>query len=161
MNMDALKNYATRLLEYALKRGHLDEYLVSLGPYEIFVKDQQGNDILNHSIKMEAIYDYYRTNKDSNLDNMVFDALYKYTQIGKSSLVIYSMLGVIEHQIVSERQNKAPFKIDNETLLANLRKNLNDNKALYESEIYEQKGFMNNIRQHDEMLSNNYGHKIL
>lgn len=161
MNMNALKNYATRLLELALEVGDLDMYLASVEPYEIVVKDQQGNDVLNHFIKMEAIYDYYRANKELKLDKKVFDTLYELTINGKSDLAIFSILAVIEHQIVAEGQNRAPFKMDNEVLLANLRKNLQDNKELYQSDVYNDIGFMNSIRQHDEMLSNNYGHKIL
>lgn len=178
MNMDALKNYATKLLECALELvankytssevdeldrdlDELDLYMTSLGPYEICVKDAQGNDVICHSIKMQAIYDYHRDHQDLCVDKKVFDSLFFLTRIAKSPYGIYELLEVIEHQIVAESQGRAPFKLDITTLLDNLGKNLEENKALYESDIYEQEGFMAEIRRRSRLLSENHGYTLL
>ena len=161
MNMEPLKHYATELLKIALEKDLLYEYLFSIEPFVLSIREPNGGYASDQYFKMYVLYDYYKSNPDIGLEKKLFDTLNEWTKKGKSSKFILSLLNVIECQILSELEKTAPFKLNNELLLSNLKKNLSDNRSLYESEIYEKKGFMGSIREHDEKLYQNYGHKIL
>jgi len=161
MNMDILKSHAADLLEIALRNDSMDLYLFPSGIFKIEIKDPTGNDASDHFIKMEAIYDYYRAHQDQDLVRKVFDVLNKYTQKARADWGFLYFLRIVEHQIVAEAEARAPFRLDIDALLGNLTRNLKDNKALYASDAYDRKGFMEEIRRHHRRLSENYGYMLL
>lgn len=161
MNVNALKDYARKMLELAIEKDEFDEYVVGLSYWSISLKDEYGKEEECVFAKMEAIYDFHLDNPSFLINEKFYSCLKKYTSIIKGSYNFLAMLRMIEYQVVSESENRAPFKIDNVTLLENLKKNLSENQALYKSQVYEQNKFWNTIEQHNESLSSNYGYRIL
>ena len=160
-NVKRLKEYAYEVLEASLKHDALDWYIIGISSYSITIKNEMGQEEECIFAKMEAIYQYYKNNPTSQIGKKLEELLAKFTLNLTGFYGIKSVLQCIEYQIVAEKENRAPFVMNNELLLNNLKQNLQQNKTLYQTEPYNKVGFMSTIQQHDEMLSKNYGHKIL
>lgn len=161
MNMSLLQELARDMLKTSLKYNLFDRYVTSIGTYSISIDDGYGGKLECISVKMEAIYEYYKNNPESNIDQKFYDNLLEYTYKAKTLWPLVSMLRMIEYQILSEKEGRAPFKMDNDALLDNIKRNLNDNKTLYESEIYKKDKFLNIMGDYNKNLNEKVGRGIM
>ena len=161
MNVKLLKEYAYGVLEVAIKSDTLKWYVAGIPLFSIKSLNEFGQEEECIFAKMEAVYQYYKNNPDSKIDIKLEEVLTFFTLNAKADYAVINFLKYVEYQIVAEKENRAPFAMNNEKLLSNLKQNLEQNKKLYQSDEYGKKGFMATIQQHNEMLSRNYGYKIL
>ena len=161
MNMEALKQLANSLLNRAFRYDEFDRYVGAYIPYSITMPDGHGGEMECISVKMEAIYDCYRNNPDSGIDKKFYEALLKGTSTAVVTRIMVAMLRTIEYQIMAENAKIAPFKIDNDVLLLNIKENLIKNRELYNSKRFQNEGFFDLMQQHNNDLMENYGRKIM
>lgn len=161
LNVELLEEYAYNVLKVALEYNDLRRYILGFPPYSIEIQDESGNNSECIFAKMEAVYQYSKENPTAEIGEQLYKLLKSLTVIIRSVDAFLNVLRVVEYQIVAEQEKRAPFKMNYEELLENIRNNLAINKDLYFTAPYAEKHFMSTIQQHDEMLSRNYGYKIL
>lgn len=161
MNMVVLKKLADNMLDMSFEYDEFFKFVMAVFPFTIKVPDGYGSEFECVSVKMEAIYDYYRKNPVSSIDKQLYDTLKEHMYSCKDIDSLLAMLRMVEYQISSERTDTAPFKIDNEDLLSSLKNNLQENIDVYKSDLYNEKNFLGVMQQHNEDLIENYGHRIM
>ncbi len=167
MNVDALLEYAYKILELSIEYNKLHKYIAGIPPFYSVPADPNvklmsadpGEEC--HFVKMEAIYRYHTQHPEYRIDQKTYHILEEYTVIVKGSTGFLNILGLIEQQVVAEAEGRAPFQMDFPHLLDNLKTNLHTNKKLYTSQIYQDIGFMATIEQRNASLKANYGYSIL
>lgn len=161
MDVELIKKHADSMLKFALENNNFEKFVLGNPMWSVKIKnaDSEYEDCIY--AKMEAIYKYYRENPNFEIDKKLYMILNQYTNIVKGDEAFLTILKTIEYQIVAEAEKRAPFVLENEQLLNNLKKNLLNNQTLYRSQPYDEKKFWNTIEQYNESLSSNYGHKIL
>ena len=161
LNVELLEEYAYNVLKVALNNNDLRRFILGFPPYSIEIQDDSGNNSECIFAKMEAVYQYSKENPTAEIGEQLHELLKTLTVIVRSVDAFINVLRVVEYQIVAEQEKRAPFKMNYEELLENIKNNLAANKVIYTSEIYVQYNFMGTIQQHNEMLSRNYGYSIL
>ena len=113
MNVDALYDYAYGKLLLALKYNAIDWFVLGTEPYGVQVPahNSSGKEECIFA-KMNAIYEYYNTFPDECINIKLFDVLSEIAPRIKGSNAFITMLRTIEHQIVAEKENRAPFSFD-------------------------------------------------
>ena len=108
------------------------------------------NEILN------AIYRYYKMHPDSNIDKIFYERLARDIKTISNIQNLTLDANYILAQLKNEKENIAPFKMDNLSLLKLIKQTVLNKEKLINDPIV-----INWLNQTDKYLSDNYGHKIL
>ena len=164
MNVEAMKEYASKMLEMILKSKDKEEFFRAyLNEGDIFTiptADSQGNKVDSKYAKMEAIYDKYRREPNCKIDELLYNTLEKSCPIVKSSSGIVGLLRTIEYQMGAEKENRAPFQMDCQYLLGLVKINLIGNKQIYDRPIYAEENFWGKMQEFDRIFRG-YGYHIM
>lgn len=158
-----LEKKSLEKLQVALKSDKLYAFLLGIGIYELDAGNMNSSMILNTGAIMNTIYSY--CNKFKNISNEVQQSMEQIANI-KTFHAVYSTLEIVTYQLSAEKNNKAPFKLDNEKILNILRENINKNLDLYsksgELGVYNlEKGMIPIVKDYDNELNENYGKHVL
>ena len=152
------EKYNDFLLEMALKKSQLDEFISGTGVYEI-TAPQGMNGPLSYSASetMQTIYRKYNRDNNQNIASLTQSAFYEIFDEYKSIRIV-NALGAINYHMLLEKDGRAPFKLDYQTILAKARKNLVDNKDLFKNGQYP---FWEELENADKSLNECHGIHIL
>ena len=161
MNVDALNDYAYGKLKLALEYNAFHLFILGVQPYGVRVPAYSSSEKEECIFaKMHAIYKYYNDFPDECINVKLFNLLTKDAPRIKGDYAFITVLRTIEYQILAEKEGRAPFSFDCQGLVELLKKNLQENKALYTSEVYQQVHFMETIKEHHKALAN-YGYSLM
>ena len=152
-NVRLLREYAKNLLKMALENNHLMWYIAGISIYSVdehgktFEKNEYGERKDCPHIKLEAIYEYYKENPDSGIDQQVNATLGELATVAKGSDGLIHLLQWVSCLIVAEAEKRAPFPTDIWDIIARLNQNFIDNAALYEMEPYKKIDFLPRVKQ--------------
>lgn len=157
------KQHINELLEISLKVDDFEKFVLMRPFYCIETRDLNGFVRPNLYFSMEAIYDYYRNNPSSRIDLLLYNTLIYISGRYKGESVIEQVLNIVQYQLDSEKKQLAPFKIDCQSVLNELKKTIIKNKEMYmqPKEVRGYIPFWNNIENYDLELQKMYGHKVL
>ena len=151
--------YSEKLLNLALKTNKLKNYLVGEGIFDLKMETKGGLKINNYFLVMEAIYKKYKEKKQEEIDKKVYDAMLKILKTTTNEMDVYSLMLMIEYQMYSEKVKYAPFELDNNELLKELKNNIERNKEIY---MQSQSISWSKFEEHNQILETKFGcNKIL
>ena len=104
-NLIANKELASKYLDVALKNNSFREFLLGYSLYELTVKDQNGNNVFSAMHVMEAIYDKFRKDPNSNIDKLTYQTMIYELQTNRFNKAILNLFENITYQI-SEQKNQ-------------------------------------------------------
>ena len=152
-----------KLLKIAVKNNDFENFVLMRPNYCIESRDLNGFVVPNRYYTMNAIYECYKEDSSLQLDVLLYNALINISKKYKGERAIETVLETVKYHLDAEKNNVAPFKIDCQSILNELRNMLLKNKDMYmeKKEVFNNVPFWNNIEEYDSTLLNNYGHKIL
>ena len=158
-NKELIKN----LLKIAIKDNDFVNFVMMMPNYCIETRDLNGFVKPNRNYTMQAIYEYYNETPKSRMYELLYNTLIYISKEYKGEKAIETVIETIQYQLDSEKNNLAPFKIDCQSILNELRLNLLKNKEMYlqQKKSFDYVPFWNNIENYNIVLQENYGHKIL
>ena len=159
-NYEIMNNTADKLLDIALKHDNLLYYVVGSDMYKMVVRDFSGKEVYSPDLVMSSIYRRYKNNSNDSIDQKVFAIFDQLTKNCVSGPILINTLSNIEYQMRSEKEGHAPFTLDCDKLLENLKNNLMVNRQKITRTI-EDINYMDEFKNHNQLLSETYGHKIL
>ena len=92
--------------------------------FVIGVKDGYGNYVHSASSVMNIFYDIQKQNPNLNVGKGVYEAFELVFNKVKGSEFLYNVAEDLYYQIQAEKENKASFKLDNITLLKQLKEHI-------------------------------------
>ena len=125
------KELAYKYLEIALKYNQFDYFVMGYPGVYIDEIDKYGNKIMDVSYTVEAIYDYYKTHSDSNIEKDFNDILIEQASTNLDIESVYNIFRVTNYCMQREKSNGAPFSISGLQILDALKKNLQKNKEQF------------------------------
>ena len=161
MDMEAFNKYAKGILELAIREKELDQFLIGRSVYSLELSDGYGGKVQSATKVMETIYSKFRETKDIKFAEDVYNAMVKVLRNEFYEPYIENLLHDIEYQLYAEKNNLAPFKMDCEFLLKELRNTLERNKERYQkpNPTDGPRGFWGTMEDEEEELEK-YGLKI-
>lgn len=153
-----------RRLERSLKLNEFDRYLMMLGGYGIETRDWDGYQRDNPNFTIEGIYEYYKKYPQSGIDKKMYDTLLKIAKESSLDILIDTILSIITFQLYYEKNNTAPFKIDCQSILDELRKTLWKHKATYQSKCKDEDTpvvFWTEVEYYNRDLCERFGYRLL
>jgi len=156
-------NYIRDILQISIKNDTFDKFLLMYPAYCVNSRDLNGIIKPNVYFTMEAIYEYYRLNPNSYIDDLMYKTLMNFSQNKHGISSVETILWIVQYQLSSEKFNTSPFKIDCQSILNELRKSLIQYKDIYaqSQSDYDIVPFWNTIENYDNDFKENYGHKML
>ncbi len=127
--------------------------LTGLGKYKLESYPGAGH---NYNEILNAIYRYYKMHPDSNIDKIFYERLARDIKTISNIQNLTLDANYILAQLKNEKENIAPFKMDNLSLLKLIKQTVLNKEKLINDPIV-----INWLNQTDKYLSDNYGHKIL
>lgn len=105
---------------------------------------------------MEALYNKKRNFPNSNIDQILYKALLTEFKNEISPLFLKNCIDCLLYQMNSEKQRTSPFNLDLQTLLEELKNNIQRNYERY-------KGFeiIEDLENYDQRIEKNCGRHIL
>ena len=105
---------------------------------------------------MEAIYNKKRKFPNSNIDQILYKILLTEFKIETSPIFLKNCIDCLLYQMNSEKQRTSPFNLDLQTLLEELKNNIQRNYERYKNfEITE------DLENYDQRIEKNCGRHIL
>lgn len=152
------EKYNDYLLELALKKDLLDKFIAGTGFFEITAP--QGMNVppsYSASETMQTIYRKYEKDNKQNIPLLTQNAFYKIFDEYKSRRIV-NAINAINYHMSLEKDGKAPFKLDCQTILEKARENLINNKDLFQNGEYS---FWDDLENADKNLNESHGIHIL
>lgn len=163
------RELARKLLDSSLKRDRLEMFLRGDSLFQITEKDSSGRERQSPRLVMNAIYEKYQQDSSLKLDNKVTETMIDSLKRIKNGGAVINYLNLIEYQMMNEKNNLAPFKLDCESLLREVSSNIIRNKELYQSpnqhsvikDHYGIDDLWKMFEDHDKNIETHYGQRIL
>lgn len=127
MNYDIPKSVKMSL-DMALESNQLMHYLFSIGLYEYNFKINVPNigPTIDYRLLLFSIYDKYK--EDPSIYNIFVQTLDNLAVNIRNGGYTNYLLNILSWQLTLEKQGYSPFKVDVQSILNKLRKNINENK---------------------------------
>lgn len=151
------------LLKVAIKDNEFADFVLMMSNYCIETRDLNGFVKPNRYYTMQAIYEYYDENPKSKIDELLYNTLIYISREYKGEQSVETVLETVRYQLNSEKKNLAPFKIDCQSILNELRLTLLKNKEMYlqPKKSFDYVPFWTNIENYNTVLKEKYNHKVL
>lgn len=151
---------ALKKLDIALGYNKLEEFIFCYGGYGNYTHDSLGNNVPSIDLIMQSIYS--KSEELPNLLNDFYNVLLNMANNNKYGYFVIHLLNIIEYQYRQEKLGETPFKIDHYELLNSLKNNINLNKEFFERrDSHAPEGYIPLIAQHDDIVENYFGLRIL
>jgi len=157
-NKEIEQKRAKEMLDIALEFGKLKDFLCGSALYRLETQDSMGNKINNYHLVMQSIYDKYNEDKSSGIDKRTFEAIIDFLKTEKYEPLLLNIINDIEYQMLAEKQGVAPFKLDCIEMLKELKNNIERNKERFKDARFDT---WKKLEDHDQIINQNYGHRIL
>lgn len=153
----------SNLLKIAIKDNEFVNFVLMMPNYCIETRDLNGFVKPNRYYTMQAIYDYYNENPKFKIDELLYNTLINISREYKGEQAIETVLETVQYQLDFEKKNLAPFKIDCQSILNELRLTLLKNKEMYlqQKKSFDYVPFWNNIENYNTELQEKFNHKVL
>ena len=154
--------HSKNLLHMALKHDELYQYVGQWYSYKID-RQQQVKLVYPAELVLQTIYDKYASDPSSRIDAKLYEAMEYSFKASKNGITHLNLIRLIEQQLKAEKEHKAPFTIDCQSLLEILKENIAQNAAQYTKPIADldlPSGFMAEFATHNDVLKE-YGYSIL
>lgn len=160
--IDRDKKLIMQLLDAAISKNELDSFMLLLPDYSIRGRDLNGYIAPRAHYSWEALYEYANINPDFPMVDEIKTVLCR-NAVYKGERAIENTLGFIEYHLSKEKVHQAPFHIDFQEVISQLRKTIQQNRELYlvPKEAFQNEPYWTRIEQHSERLREEFAVELL